>query len=73
MAGCNDTMVEHSPRTGNCLYFPYVIEEVSAGDSAAANERIAAIRSLHLMDTHVEIEALADFLLLGGGLPEKAR
>ena len=52
---------------------PYVIEEVSAGDPAAAKQRIDVIRGLNLLDTNVEIEALADFLLLGGGLPSKAR
>jgi predicted nucleic acid-binding protein len=52
---------------------PYVIEEVSAGDPAAAKQRIDAIRGLIVLDTNDEIEALADFLLLGGGLPAKAR
>jgi hypothetical protein len=52
---------------------PYVIEEVSAGDPIAAQHRIDIIRSLNLLDTNSEIEALADFLLLGGGLPLKAR
>jgi hypothetical protein len=52
---------------------PYVIEEVSAGDPAAAKQRIDVIRGLNLLDTNDEIEALADFLLLGGGLPAKAR
>ncbi len=52
---------------------PYVIEEVSAGDPEAAKQRIDVIRNLNLLDTNDEIEALADFLLLGGGLPAKAR
>lgn len=52
---------------------PYVIEEVSAGDPEAATQRIDAIRGLSLLDTNEGIEALADFLLLGGGLPAKAR
>ena len=52
---------------------PYVIEEVSAGNPAAAKLRIDAIRGLGLLDTNEDIEALADFLLLGGGLPLKAR
>lgn len=52
---------------------PYVIEEVSAGDTVAAKLRIDAIRGLGLLDINEEIEALADFLLLGGGLPLKAR
>ena len=52
---------------------PYVIEEVSAGDPEAARQRIDMIRPLTVLDTNAEIEALADFLLLGGGLPPKAR
>jgi hypothetical protein len=52
---------------------PYVIEEVNAGDPTAAKQRIDVIRNLNLLDTNEEIEALADFLLLGGGLPAKAR
>jgi predicted nucleic acid-binding protein len=52
---------------------PYVIEEVSAGDPEAAKQRIEVIRSLDVLDINDEIEALADFLLLGGGLPTKAR
>lgn len=51
----------------------YVIEEVSAGDPEAARQRIDMIRPLTVLDTNAEIEALADFLLLGGGLPPKAR
>ena len=52
---------------------PYVIEEVSAGDAEATKQRIDAIRGLQLLETNTEIEQLADFLLLGGGLPAKAR
>ena len=52
---------------------PYVIEEISAGDPHAAQQRIKMIRPLTVLDTNDQIEALADFLLLGGGLPSKAR
>ena len=52
---------------------PYVIEEVGAGDPEAARQRIDMIRPLTVLDTNDQIEALADFLLLGGGLPPKAR
>lgn len=57
----------------NASISPYVIEEVSAGDPEAAKLRIDAIRGLSVLDTNGEIEALADFLLMGGGLPLKAR
>ena len=52
---------------------PYVIEEVCAGDPDAARQRIDMIRPLTVLDSNVEVEALAEFLLLGGGLPPKAR
>lgn len=52
---------------------PYVIEEVNAGDPVAAKQRVDAIRGLNLLAVNTEIEALADFLLMGGGLPAKAR
>jgi hypothetical protein len=59
-------------RVTGCIS-PYVIQEISAGDVQAAGERIDKVRELVMLDTRPEIEALADYLLLGGGLPEKAR
>ena len=52
---------------------PYVIQEIQGGDANAAKERIDAIRALAVLETNAEIEAIADYLLLGGGLPQKAR
>jgi predicted nucleic acid-binding protein len=52
---------------------PYVVEEVSAGDPLAALERIEALRAIPVLPTAPEILELAEFLLLGGGLPSKAR
>lgn len=52
---------------------PYVVEEVSNGDSNAVEERLAALRSIPLLAVPPEIPELAGFLLLGGGLPAKAR
>ncbi|ASF44827.1 type II toxin-antitoxin system VapC family toxin [Methylovulum psychrotolerans] len=52
---------------------PYVVEEASAGDPIAAAERIGALRALHVLPITDEIPQLAEFLLLGGGLPAKAR
>ena len=66
-------MVEYKTRSGHGCISPYVIEEVSAGDPEAARQRIDMIRPLTVLDTNAEIEELADFLLLGGGLPPKAR
>jgi predicted nucleic acid-binding protein len=51
---------------------PYVIEEASAGDPTAAAERIEALRTLPVLPITDEIPHLAEFLLLGGGLPAKA-
>ncbi len=52
---------------------PYVVEEISAGDPVAAQVRPAAARQLDLLDTDADVEVLAEYLVLGGGLPAKAR
>ena len=52
---------------------PYVIEEANAGDPSAASERIKAIQTIPVLPISEEIPVLAEFLLLGGGLPSKAR
>ena len=52
---------------------PYVIQEIQGGDANAAQERLDAVRTLAVLETNTEIEAIADYLLLGGGLPQKAR
>jgi predicted nucleic acid-binding protein len=52
---------------------PYVVEEASAGDPQAAKERIEALRTIPVLPTDPEIIELAEFLILGGGLPPKAR
>ncbi len=51
---------------------PYVVEEASAGDPQAARERIEALRTIPVLPTAPEIIELAEFLVLGGGLPTKA-
>ena len=58
--------------TTGCIS-PYVIQEIQGGDATAAKERIDAVRTLAMLETNAEIEAIADYLLLGGGLPQKAR
>ena len=52
---------------------PYVVEEASAGDPQAAKERIDALLTIPVLPTAPAIIELAEFLLLGGGLPPKAR
>ena len=52
---------------------PYVIEEASNGDPAAVEERLTVLRSIPVLPVAPEIPELAEFLLLGGGLPAKAR
>lgn len=52
---------------------PYVVEEASAGDPVAAQERIAVLRAVLVLPITAEIPDLAEFLLLGGGLPTKAK
>lgn len=56
-----------------CFISPYVIEEASGGDPKAAEERLAALRPIAVLPGAPEIPELAEFLLLGGGLPAKAR
>lgn len=52
---------------------PYVIEEASHGDPEAARQRLAALRPIPVLPVNPEIPELAEYLLLGGGLPAKAR
>lgn len=52
---------------------PYVVEEASNGDPSAVEERLAALRPIPLLAVPSEVSELAQFLLLGGGLPAKAR
>lgn len=52
---------------------PYVIEEASNGDPVAVEERLTVLRSIPVLPVAPEIPELAEFLLLGGGLPAKAR
>ena len=51
---------------------PYVVQEASAGDPQAAAERLEVLREIPVLPVADEIAELADFLLLGGGLPAKA-
>jgi hypothetical protein len=50
-----------------------VLDEASAGDTAAAALRIAALRDLALLDLSADATLLATELIRGGGVPEKAK
>ncbi len=52
---------------------PYVVEEASTGDPTAAEGRISVLRAIPVLPITPGIPELAEFLLLGGGLPAKAR
>lgn len=52
---------------------PYVVEEAGNGNPQAAEQRLAALRPIPVLPVNPEIPELAEFLLLGGGLPAKAR
>jgi predicted nucleic acid-binding protein len=52
---------------------PYVVEEASAGDPTAAAKRIEILRTIAVLQITPKIPDLTEFLLLGGGLPPKAR
>jgi len=64
---------EHSRLTAMSYSSPYVVEEAGAGDPQAASNRLNALREIPLLPITPEIPELAEFLLLGGGLPAKAR
>ncbi len=50
-----------------------VLDEVSAGDSSAAQERLAYLNGLPLLDVqHPDVSRLADLLIAQHLLPEKA-
>jgi len=59
--------------TVSAFISPYVVEEVSAGAPQAAKERIEALRTIPVLPTAPEIIELAEFLIIGRGLPPKAR
>ena len=52
---------------------PFVVEEASAGDPFAAAARLVILRSMPVLSIGPEVQQLAEFLVLGGGLPAKAR
>jgi hypothetical protein len=64
---------EHGRLTAMSYSSPYVVEEAGAGDPQAASNRLNALREIPLLPITPEIPELAEFLLLGGGLPAKAR
>src|ERR1051325_576349 len=49
-----------------------VIDESSAGDPAAARERLKALRDLPLLDITPEVTELASGILASGKIPRKA-
>jgi hypothetical protein len=56
-----------------CFTSPSVLDEAGAGDSVAAAERLAALVSLPLIPITLAAFELAELLLIGGALPQKAR
>lgn len=76
LAACQDITRRwwQAPRQGFVAYIsPYVIEEAAQGDGAAAEARLQAPRAMPVLPVADAIADLAEFLLLGGGLPAKAR
>ncbi len=51
----------------------FVMDEASAGNAAAAELRVAALRDVVLLDLTPDATRLAAALIRGGGVPEKAR
>jgi hypothetical protein len=54
------------------LVSQFVIDECSAGDSAAAQERLAFLQGLPQLEITEEVNALAEALIGGFALPPKA-
>lgn len=52
---------------------PYVVEEASRGDAAAAQARIDSLRQIPVLALDPAIIVLAQYLLQGGGLPQQAK
>jgi len=52
---------------------PVVLEEISEGDSEAAEKRIEALRGLPVLEEHPAARALAEKLNAEAPIPEKAR
>jgi hypothetical protein len=49
-----------------------VIDEASAGDQAAARDRLKVVKDLPLLDITVEVAELASSILASGKIPRKA-
>lgn len=56
-----------------CVISPFVIQEAERGDQAAAQKRLKAIGSLHMLDLSNEITALAQRYFEAIDIPEHAR
>ena len=50
----------------------FVLDEVSAGDPAAARERLKVLHSLPLLDIAPEVAELTSGILISGKIPRKA-
>lgn len=50
-----------------------VLQEIAAGDAAAAERRIEALKACSLLEDVADVRALAQDLMDKGALPEKAR
>jgi predicted nucleic acid-binding protein len=64
---------EKCPDAFELVTSPVVIQEASAGDAAAARDRLSALAGLPLLDISDVALALVEDLLRTGALPEKAR
>ena len=51
----------------------FVLDEAAAGDGEAAADRLSILEDIPLLDITDEVVVLGEQLVLGGGLPSKAR
>jgi len=57
----------------NCLISPFVVEEISKGDSKAAKRRLDAVSPFSILQVNEDIKELAKTYFTGLKLPEKAK
>ncbi|MCG8607721.1 hypothetical protein MJD09_22400 [bacterium] len=57
----------------DCFISPFVIQEVSAGDNQAANERKILIKDIPVLELNQEIQELAQTYFDTLDIPQKAR
>jgi predicted nucleic acid-binding protein len=64
---------EHVRPETDCFVSPFVIQEVSRGDSEFADKRLAAISDMPVLALNEDVQGLANTYFDATNLPEKAK